>query len=482
MVDYVKIRKFTFDDQNAFAELSGDYNPLHIDPVVARRTIFGRQVVHGIHALLWALDNWFEGQTKALDLCTIKAEFQKAIEVGEEISYSLKRLDNNRAEIELLARGACVVWIDIYWAPSKRKRTKPPLKKPPGHHKCKIPSIEEAKAASGTLDLYINLKSAAKLFPNLMRIVPSIQIAEILATTRLVGMECPGLHSVYYGLDLVFSMKTEVSQMLNWEVSAYDKRFSSILMNIETSGMRGTIKAFFRPIPQEQVSFKRLHKQIDTDEFTGQKALIIGGSRGLGEVTAKILAAGGAEVRITYYQGAQDAQRVVNEIVSNGASADCFVFNVLDIPRDLTERLKGQWAPTHLYYFATPFIFDAFNGIFSPQLFRKFCDYYVTGFLNTIKIVRNLGSNLKIIFYPSSVAIDDLPLNMGEYASAKMAGEVLCCFLEKADPSIRIYKPRLPRTATDQTASLLPVKNEDPVQLMVENLRHLRDSSPNRSS
>jgi len=49
-------RVFTSDDQLAFAKLSGDYNPLHLDPVLARRLLFGRQVVHGLHALLWSLN------------------------------------------------------------------------------------------------------------------------------------------------------------------------------------------------------------------------------------------------------------------------------------------------------------------------------------------------------------------------------------------------------------------------------------------
>ncbi len=38
-------RIFTSDDQLAFAKLSGDYNPLHMDPIYARRLLFGRQVV-----------------------------------------------------------------------------------------------------------------------------------------------------------------------------------------------------------------------------------------------------------------------------------------------------------------------------------------------------------------------------------------------------------------------------------------------------
>jgi hypothetical protein len=67
---------------------------------------------------------------------------------------------------------------------------------------------------------------------------------------------------------------------------------------------------------------------------------------------------------------------------------------------------------------------------------------------------------------------------MGEYAAAKMAGEVLCDFLQKTNPGIAIHKPRLPRVATDQTASLLPVSNQDPVSVLLAHLRYLRQLAP----
>ena len=49
---------FGWVDQHRFAQLSGDRNPMHVDPVAARRTLFGRPVVHGIHMLLRSLDAW----------------------------------------------------------------------------------------------------------------------------------------------------------------------------------------------------------------------------------------------------------------------------------------------------------------------------------------------------------------------------------------------------------------------------------------
>lgn len=86
----MKNRTFTSEDQIAFAELSGDYNPLHIDAIAARRLLFGSPVVHGINALLWGLDCYLEDRAENVELHSIKAVFLKPIKVGEEVSLSLK--------------------------------------------------------------------------------------------------------------------------------------------------------------------------------------------------------------------------------------------------------------------------------------------------------------------------------------------------------------------------------------------------------
>jgi hypothetical protein len=64
---------------------------------------------------------------------------------------------------------------------------------------------------------------------------------------------------------------------------------------------------------------------------------------------------------------------------------------------------------------------------------------------------------------------------MGEYAAAKNAGEMLCSFLQKANRRLKVYYPRLPRMATDQTVSLFSVDNQNPVPIILEHVRYLRD-------
>jgi len=41
-------RSFTEQDVKDFARLSGDFNPIHVDPEFAKTTIFGQRIVHGV--------------------------------------------------------------------------------------------------------------------------------------------------------------------------------------------------------------------------------------------------------------------------------------------------------------------------------------------------------------------------------------------------------------------------------------------------
>jgi NADP-dependent 3-hydroxy acid dehydrogenase YdfG len=471
-------RAFTSDDQLAFARLSGDYNPLHMDPVIARRLLFGRQIVHGLHALLWSADEYLRTRPPGLELRTVKAHFQAGIGLGQTVDCI--RIDQNehQVEIRLEIDKTPVMWIQIAWSHS---REHPAGTLPRALHEpeeCRERTLEEAAGASASVPLYLDRELAATLFPNLMRLLPPMQLAALLATTRLVGMECPGLHSIYSELNLAFFSDRAGVPELNYHVTAGNQRLALLLMDVEAPGMKGQIKSFFRPAPQAQAAFADVCREVESEEFSEQQALIIGGSRGLGEVAAKLLAAGGAEVIITYYRGEQDAKRIVEEITAHGAKADCLPLNVLEPSPARLSMVANRSKPLYLYYFATPFIFGAAKGRFSTKRFTAFCEYYVTGFLRAVQSVAASSAGIQKIFYPSSAAIEELPLDMGEYAAAKMAGEILCDFLQKTIPGIAIHKPRLPRIATDQTVSLLPVSNRDPQSVLLAHLRYLRQLTP----
>ena len=234
-------RVFTSEDQLAFADLSGDFNPLHLDPVLARRLLFGRQVVHGLHALLWSLDNHLKSLAQPLELRTVKASFQAGIGVGQTVCCLVTPQDEYQAAIQLKADNTPAVWIDITWGPLRHHWLDTLPKTSPEPEKCRQRSIEEVAAASGNISLYFNGDRAGGLFPNLIRVLPPMQLAALLATTRLVGMECPGYHSIYSSLNLTFFPNNAGGSNLNYHVTDCNTRLALVSMDVDAAGLKGQV-------------------------------------------------------------------------------------------------------------------------------------------------------------------------------------------------------------------------------------------------
>src|ERR1700752_4351719 len=89
-------RDFVSADQERFAAVCGDRNPIHIDPVAARRSFVGVPVVHGIHALLWGLDSLFRFLPDLAPVASIQVSFEKMIYVGDRVKAVLAQYDKPR--------------------------------------------------------------------------------------------------------------------------------------------------------------------------------------------------------------------------------------------------------------------------------------------------------------------------------------------------------------------------------------------------
>jgi hypothetical protein len=444
------VRKFTLEDQLWFAKASGDVNPIHIDPIYARRSQFGEVIVHGIHLVLWSLNELAAITNTPLNITALEVSFLKPVKLSQDVVCVVETKNICEYRIRLMVGDLIVTSLQV-----KASSCKSPFyfSFRESEKIDELPSEFNYDDEEHFINPSLFDKSIAIKYPRLPYVLSEAAMLNLLAMTFIVGMKCPGLHSIFSSFNVVFADQIEKSNLLAYRVSKYHERFSRLTIALHSSSMMGQIVAFIRPTLKRDFTMEAAQVMVKNMNFSGQRALIIGGSRGLGEITTKLLAAAGANILFTYYKGEKEAAAVCDQI--NKPGVRFIMYDASGMPSQLFTQAVTDFAPTHVYYYATPFIFSTDKGKFNFESFVQFSSYYLKGFYNVFSLCSN---TLQGVFYPSSTAIDEKVDTMIEYSCSKVAGEMLCDFLSKMNPAINIYQPRLPRLNTDQTQTLIQVE------------------------
>ena len=466
-------RTFRQLDQQWFASASHDWNPMHMDPVLARRLLTGRQVAHGIHTLLSALDLW-QGQSGA-SLASVQCEFSNPVNVDDTVVFTCVEERPGQSTVLATVDGLTCTHVSI-------DTIEPGL--PAGHAggerlagtrwlgPLDAPLAEApAEQVGRTFVLAAsNAEQLAGRFPNLAAALLPQRVAAIATLSQFVGMVCPGLHSVFSSLRFEIGKPAVAGNELTFFVKKYDARFRLFIITFEGC-IRGEIRAFLRPPPQLQPSMREVSAQVSPGEFGGTRSLVLGGSRGLGETVAKILAAGHGDVIVTHAFGADDARRVASEI-NVLRPGHCTALK-LDLNTDAFDGLGiDAGSLDAVYFFATPRIFRKKTGLFDRRLFDEFIAFYVDRFAELCKWLEDGAAGRRITVYlPSTVFIADRPKGMTEYAMAKAAAELLAEDLNRSLTNVSVVCSRLPRLATDQTASVTAPATEPNLDVLMKVVR-----------
>lgn len=458
-------------DSTAFARLSGDFNPLHVDPITARRTPFGGTVTHGIHLFLRALDD-LEARTpfERREPAALSATFDNAVLTGATVSVSAT-FDGKRWRLiaEAGGRPAFTGSIELGLALDPTQEIEPTEFAPACPQDVDFPPA----IMQGTVPLRLSRDLLAMLFPSLAKLAATSWIADLLGTTQIVGMQCPGMHSIYSNFRLRRSAQAPSSPAtLQYRVEATEKRFQLMRIGVIGPRLTGTLETFFRPRPVAQPSMQDIATLVQPDTFVGHRALIIGGSRGLGELTAKILMTGGAETTITYARGQKDADRVCDEVRTLGRVCTAHHLDMVPTSNESPPSWLAKSRFSHVYFFASPPI-SRNDGPWNDALFQHFTDIYVTSFATLVGHMLATRSDQHTpmrFLYPSSIFVTHPEKGFSEYAVAKAAGEALCDQLQRQH-DIQFSKPRLPRMRTDQTNSVVDISAISPVPIMLKVVR-----------
>ncbi len=485
---------WTVDDaaQAAFAQLSGDVNPIHVDALAARRLPFGRVVVHGIHLAVDALDRWCAAHAD-LTPTRLAATFRSPVGPGDALTVRWDDGGENESENEQDDGGdrrPFAITVDVgpahavemslhavrstarHLPPTPSPDTGPSAPPAARRERPIICSLDDLPDRSGLVAADASAGALAARFPALTAALGPAGVAELVALSPLVGMHAPGLHSMFSSLTVELGpigepvaaarLEAAASPAVAYRVARVDPRFARATIDVRGSALHGSVTAFVRPAPvDQQVSTDA----VTPDEFATQRWLVVGGSRGLGAAAVQLLTAGGADVRFTYHRGHDDAERLTG---LTGATA-----TPLDVEDDLLAGVRRAvhdgWAPTHLVWCASPPIFVAARDAYSPELFERFVRVYVDAFESTIDTL--LPGGLQGALWPSSEAADSPVPGLAEYGDAKRLGEQRCRDLSQRRPGLHIATPRFPRLLTDQSTSFVPTEFGDTAAEVLAGLR-----------
>ena len=109
--------------------------------------------------------------------------------------------------------------------------------------KAAIPKLltkENILNKSGNIELCGDKSLMDKLFPNLTRCLHPKQFVSLLTLSRLVGTECPGLNSLFSGLDLSIC-KSKQQKRMEYKVVDFDERVNKISIHVDSAMLCGII-------------------------------------------------------------------------------------------------------------------------------------------------------------------------------------------------------------------------------------------------
>jgi 3-oxoacyl-[acyl-carrier protein] reductase len=176
----------------------------------------------------------------------------------------------------------------------------------------------------------------------------------------------------------------------------------------------------------------------------GKTALVTGGSRGIGRACAQRLAAEGARVAFVYHHNREAADRLVEELNSQGREVRALQADVVDNGRaeEVVADLLGAWQQIDILVNSAGVIRDGLFATMTVQQWHDVIETNLTGAFNYCRAVTQpmLSSRKGSIVNISSVAAEFGSRGQVNYAASKggIDGLTRCLAKELASRKVRV--------------------------------------------
>lgn len=232
---------FTEQSHDIFLDSSKDYNPIHADTDYIKNTLLEDINIHGTHILLKTLDVLLKNN---ILINHINMKFINSIYRNELICLSLN-LQNQTIIIESDKK----ICVKINYQPANELML-PDMKivyDKPKYKQSRLLSFDDVSVINNQkFNIIENSSDLVNLYPKLIKAYNKLFLSELCSISYLVGMECPGLHSIEGALSI--SMKREYHNNITpkFSVSFTDKRFNYIVIKVESFSFVANVEVIYR--------------------------------------------------------------------------------------------------------------------------------------------------------------------------------------------------------------------------------------------
>ncbi|MGB7757999.1 MAG: SDR family oxidoreductase [Salinisphaera sp.] len=446
-------RELQFSDAlvNSFAELTGDCSSLHTDEAFARRTRFRQRPAHGMLAVmaLAALAR-LEAGPASVRLESIQGHFREPIWTRDRLLLRVQVESDGdarrfNASWTHAVRGTeLAVASGRYWPVARGRDQSSGVAAPaePPRFEELDPDLETLEGRSETIGFTVD-PGLLERFESELLVAMGLECGSVLSPELLAvmmlspmsGMRLPGRRGASLRFALDFTAAIECGQYCTLTGTVRRVQLGVGLVStdlvLQVAGSpvaTGSAEAVLTGIPTAMPSPAEIASTSVDMGIKGRIALVVGGSRGVGEVTAKFLALLGASVALTYHRGAADAEHIIEAIRAAGGTASCFACDVRS-----AEQVATMVAAVSDEFGGIDMVVNCFVGRFDPSpAMANHWDGYLEELEISVKGVHNVCSAVvpvmqargagKIVNF-SATAVHNPMSGQSRHATAKGAVE-----------------------------------------------------------
>jgi len=363
---------------DAFARLTGDYNSMHMNAEIARKSRYRRIIVHGMlpFSFLSVIQQKFPQQQIVFK--ELSCHFNKPVYAGDVVTLNISIRQKTdeiysfqgqwrrkyNSEILLLAKGnlsVSDVLVNIVDSTDDDKRDSFLLTQTTENQYTIIELSDQYEKLAFNISAELveqytaSVLTAVNEHDKSYRLCPNLLATLLLST--MVGMRLPGRYATFTRFNITFNQYLILQQIyeIHARLDEVSVEAEHIMANCEIRLKNkvyatGKYEVAVNSPPKTMLSCAQIKQSMMDFSLDGKVALVTGASRGIGETTVKLFAMYGVRTIVCYFRGQSDAETIVKDITEAGGDAfavQCDLTDEVQVAK-MIQKISGKYGDINI--------------------------------------------------------------------------------------------------------------------------------------